>query len=159
MFLQYKIEIKWGVIFTLAMLAWMLIERLVGLHSTHIAVHPIYTNIFAIIAIIIYVLALQQKRDQDFGGKMNWAQGFITGIYVTIVVAILSPLTQLIIHFVITPHFFTNAATHAVEMGHMSANDAALYFSLTNYLVQSFVGAAIMGIITSAVVALFVRKK
>lgn len=159
MFSQYKTEIKWGVIFTLAMLVWMLIERLVGLHSTHIAVHPIYTNIFAIIAITVYVLALQAKRDKDFGGKMNWAQGFITGIYITIVVVILSPLAQLIIHYVITPYFFTNAATHAVEMEHMNAVDAAAYFSFSNYLVQSLVGAAIMGIITAAVVALFVRRK
>ncbi|RUO36820.1 DUF4199 domain-containing protein [Aliidiomarina shirensis] len=159
MFSQYRTEIKWGVIFTVALLAWMLIERLVGLHSTHIAVHPIYTNIFAIIAITVYVLALQEKRDRDFAGKMNWAQGFITGIYITIVVVILNPLAQLIIHYVITPHFFTNAATHAVEMEQMSATDAAVYFSLSNYLVQSFVGAAIMGIITAAVVALFVRRK
>ena len=80
-----RIEVKWGLIFTLAMLLWMLIERVSGLHSTHIAYHPMLTNLFAIIAITIYVLALRDKRERDFDGKMNWAQGFITGIYVTMV--------------------------------------------------------------------------
>ncbi|MCL5049459.1 MAG: DUF4199 domain-containing protein [Firmicutes bacterium] len=154
-----RIEVKWGLIFTLAMLLWMLIERVSGLHSTHIDYHPMLTNLFAIIAITIYVLALRDKRERDFDGKMNWAQGFITGIYVTMVIAILSPFAQVLIHFAITPNFFTNAATHAVDAGHMSVEDAAAYFNFRSYVVQAFLGAILLGIVTSAVVATFVRRK
>lgn len=59
-----KLELRWAVIFTLAMWVWMLIERLFGLHSTRIEEHAIYTNVFAIVAITIYVLALRDKRDR-----------------------------------------------------------------------------------------------
>ena len=35
----YKTELKWGVIFVLSGLIWMLLERLAGLHGEHIAHH------------------------------------------------------------------------------------------------------------------------
>ncbi len=41
----------------------------------------------------------------------------------------------------------------------MTQPDAEAYFNLKSYMVQSLIGAAIMGIITSAVVALFTQTK
>lgn len=155
---NYILEIKWGVIFMVAMLLWMLLERLVGLHSTHIDQHPIWTNLFAIIAISIYVLALRQKRDSQLKGVMTWKQGFLSGLGITVVVTILTPLGQYLTHTVITPHFFVNAIDYAVASGNMSQANAVAYFSLGSYLVQAIIGALVMGVITSAVVAWFVRK-
>lgn len=48
---KYRIELKWAIIFMVTTLAWMILEKLVGLHSTHIGKHMIYTNFFAIPAI------------------------------------------------------------------------------------------------------------
>lgn len=153
---NYTLEIKWGVIFIVAMLLWMLLERLVGLHSTHIGQHPIWTNLFAIIAIAVYVLALRQKRTQ-LNGVMTWQQGFLSGLIITAVVTILTPLGQYLTHTVITPHFFVNAIDYAVANDKMSQAEALAFFSLESYLLQAVVGALVMGIITSAVVAWFVR--
>ena len=44
-------------------------------------------------------------------------------------------------------------------MGKMSLEEAEKYFSLQNYIIMSVVGALIMGVVTSALVALFVKKK
>ncbi|MGX5914732.1 DUF4199 domain-containing protein [Aliidiomarina sp. Khilg15.8] len=156
---RYRHEIYWGVLFTLAMLIWMLVERLVGLHSTYIAHHPMYTNFFALVAILIYVLALGQKREKYYHGNMSWKEGFYSGFIITLVVAILSPLAQLLIHSLISPHFFTNAATHAIESGHMQPAEAGAYFNLGNYIISAFFGALIMGVVTSAIVAFFVRTR
>jgi hypothetical protein len=41
----------------------------------------------------------------------------------------------------------------------MTPEAAAEYFSLSGYMIQSMIGALLMGIITSAVVAFFTRKK
>ena len=154
---NYKLEIRWGVIFSVAMLVWLLVERLAGLHSTHIDQHLIWTNLFAIVAIAIYVLAMRQKREHELNGQMTWKQGFICGVGITIVVAILSPLTQWLAHTFVSPHFFTNMVDYAVRSGNMTEAQALSYFSLQSYLVQSLIGAVVMGVITSAVVALFVR--
>lgn len=153
------LELSWALIFIAAMILWMLLERMLGLHSVHIGIHPIATNGFAIVAILVYVLALRHKRRSHYDGVMSWQQGFYTGLVITLIIALLSPLTQWLIHTLVSPHFFTNAATHAVEMELMTPEQAGDYFNLTAYIVQAFFGALILGVVTSAVVAFFVRTK
>jgi len=153
-----KLELRWAVIFTLAMWVWMLIERLFGLHSTRIEEHAIYTNVFAIVAITIYVLALRDKRDRVYGGLISWGQAFKCGLLISVFVALLTPLSQWVIHTLISPHFFTNMADYAVQNGLMEATAAAQYFSLQSYMLQAVLGAFVMGLLTSLVVAFFVRR-
>jgi hypothetical protein len=156
---RYKTEFKWSAIFIITMLLWMVFELLMGWHGEHIADHAVYTNFFAIFAIAIYVLALRDKRKTDYNGVMTWKQGFIAGMIITIVVTLLSPLTQWITHTIITPDFFENIRAYSVQEGMMNAEEAANYFSLSGYVVQSMIGALIMGLITSAVVAIFTRNR
>lgn len=89
---------------------------------------------------------------------MNFRQGFYTGLWITLFVTILSPLTQIITSWVITPHFFQNATQYAVESKTMTQEQAEHYFSLTNYLIQGLFGAPVMGILTSAIVAFVLDK-
>lgn len=156
---RFAIEIKWGIIFSVVSLLWMYLENALGWHDELIAKHAIYTNFFGIVAIVIYVLALLDKRKNFFEGKMNWSQGFISGIVVSIVVAILTPLAQYITHTFVTPDYFPNIIDHAVERGSMTREAAEEYFNLTSYILQSFFFALVVGVVTSAIVALFVRKK
>ncbi|HMB41178.1 MAG TPA: DUF4199 domain-containing protein [Balneolaceae bacterium] len=156
---RYKTEVKWSIIFVVVMLLWMGFERLIGLHDEHIANHAIYTNFFAIFAIAVYVFALRDKKKTHYGGEMTWNQGFMTGLIITIIVALLTPLVQWITHTIITPDFFENIRAYSVEQGMMTQEEAEGYFSLSGYIVQSMIGALGMGIITSAIVAFFTRTK
>ncbi len=156
---KFSVEIKWGLIFILAMLIWMVLERAVGLHGTHIDKHATYTNIFAVVAIAVYVFALLDKRKTDYDGKMTWKQGFISGLIISVVVAVLSPLAQFVTHTIITPDYFSNITEHAVSKGEMTREQAEAYFGMGSYAMQSVISALFMGLITSAVVAVFVRKK
>ena len=157
---KIKLEIKWAFIFIATMLVWMVLEKLVGLHDTHIDKHMYITNLFAIPAILIFVLALREKKKKDFNGQMSYKQGFISGLIITLIVTILSPLTQWIISTIITPEYFPNVIAHSVETGfHSSLEEAEAYFNLKNYIVQSTIGAFVMGIVTTAVVVIFVRTK
>jgi hypothetical protein len=155
---KFKTEIKWAFIFALMMLVWMLLEKLVGLHSEHIDKHSIYTNFVAIPAITIYVFALLEKRNRDYEGQMSYQQGIVSGIVMSLIITLLSPIVQLISSFVITPEFFPNAIKYAVEHKLLGQEEAEKYFSLSNYLIQGTVGAPIMGLITTVIVALFVKK-
>ncbi len=156
---KYKIEIKWAVIFIAAILVWMIFEKLVGLHTTHIDKHALYTNFFAIPAIVIYVFALLDKRNNYFNGIISWKDGFITGLIITLIITVLTPLTQIIISNIITPEYFPNIIEYSVKEGMMTLEEAEKYFSLSSYIMQGAIGSFIMGIITSAIVALFIRKK
>lgn len=156
---KFSIEIKWGIIFSVVSLLWMFLEKGLGWHDENIARHAIYTNIFAVVAIVLYVFALLDKRKNFYNGKMTWSQGFISGIIISVVVAILSPLAQYITHEFITPDYFDNVINYSTESGAMTREAAEEYFNLKSYIIQSFFFALVVGVVTSAIVAFFVRRK
>jgi Na+/proline symporter len=153
------IEVKWGLIFVIMMLLWMYFEKAMGWHDEDIAEHATYTNFVAIPSIIVYVLALLEKRKKHYQNVMTWKQGFISGMIITAVVVILTPFSQMVTHELISPEYFENVSAYAVNQGEMTQDEANNYFNLKSYMLQSAVGALIMGALTSAIVAVFVRRK
>lgn len=153
-----KIEIKWALIFAMMGLLWMWFEKICGLHAEHIEKHAIYTNFVAIPAILIYVLALLDKRKNFYKGVMSYKQGFISGLIITVIVALLSPLTQYITSTIISPEYFPNVIKYVVEHGQLTQKEAEAMFNLKLYMIFSMVGALIMGLITTAIVAIFTRR-
>lgn len=158
---HYALELKWGLIFCMALLAWCTLERLLGLHDVNIALHMYATNGFVVVAIAIYVFAFRAIRTDKLRlqALFGYRQAFTSGVLISVVVAVLSPLLQLIINFIISPDFFTNMIAHSVQSGMATQEQAEAYFNLRSYMLQSSVGALVMGIVTSAVVAIFVRQK
>lgn len=156
---KISIEIKWAIIFFIAGLLWMLLERMVGLHSEHIDKHATYTNLFAIVAIALYVLALLEKRNKYYGGKMTYKQGVITGLIMTAIITLLTPLSQYITSTHITPDYFSNVTRYAVDSGALTQQAAEEYFNMKSYILQSVIFAPVVGIVTSLVVAFFTQKK
>ncbi len=155
-----KIEIKWAIIFSIVGLLWMLLEKLSGLHSTYIDYHLYLTNLFAIPAIIMMVMALKDKKKNFYNGKMNYKQGLVSGIILSIIIALLSPLTQWITSYVITPEYFPNVIKRSVELGYYSSTEEAqANFNYKNYAIQSAIGALVMGIVTTAIAMIFIRTK
>lgn len=154
-----SIEIKWSIVFTLAMLLWMYGEKLAGLHDEWIENHAFYSGFFSLVAIGVYLLALYDKRKQYYNGIMNWKEGFISGLFLTLFIVILSPLTQYVISKFISPEYFPNIIRYSVETGEMTRDQAEDYFSLKNYIITSAVFAVISGVLTSAIAALLMRKK
>ncbi|MDR7132316.1 hypothetical protein J2X69_004683 [Algoriphagus sp. 4150] len=154
-----KIEIKWALIFVVMMLAWIALEKSLGWHDEKIADHATMTNLVAIPAVAIYVLALLDKRKNFYQGVMSYYQGFMTGLVITLIVVVLSPLSQYITSEFITPDYFTNIINYSVSTGEMTQEKAESYFNLQSYMIMSAVGALIMGIATSAVVAVILKSK
>ena len=157
---KIKIEIKWALIFSLMTLAWIFIERIAGLHSENINLHPYLTNIFAVPAIIVMVLALKYKKKNFYNGSMTYMQGLISGVILSAFIAILSPLTQWIITNVISPDFFKNMIVFTLDLGYYKTQaEAEAYFNYENYAKQSAIGAFVMGVITTAVAMILLQTK
>lgn len=156
---KFTIEIKWGIIFTILSLLWMVFEKAMGWHDALIAKHAIYTNFFGIIAVLIFVLALRDKKANFYNGEMTWRQGFVAGLLVTIVVTVLAPLSQFITSTYITPEYFDNVIAYSVESKMMNQEQAEAYFNLKSYIIQATFGALVMGVVTSAAVAWFLKTK
>ena len=149
---------KWAFFFIMMMLLWMVMEKLVGLHDVYIDQHAVYTNFVAIPAILIYFFALRDKRETFYKGKMTYTQGLVSGLIITAIVTVITPALQFVTSTFITPEYFQNASEYAVSQGLMSAEQAAEYFNTNSYIIQASIGAPIMGIMTSLIVAGFTKK-
>lgn len=156
---NFKIEFKWAIIFTMTSLLWMLLEKTIGLHDIYIAKHAIYTNLYAIPAIVIYIFALKDKKINFYNNNISWSQGFVSGLYISIIIMILSPLVQYVTFTFITPNFFKNAIEYSVSNKLMKQEMAIIYFNLKNYITQGSIGSLSMGVVTAAIVALFIKSK
>lgn len=155
-----RIEIKWAIIFSIMGLLWMVLEKWSGLHGEYIDYHLYLTNLFAIPAIIVMVMALQDKKKHDYGGQMSYMQGLVSGIILSAFIALISPLTQWITSFVISPEYFPNVIKRSVELGYYkSTAEAEAQFNYPNYAIQGAIGAFVMGTITTAIAMIFIRSK
>jgi hypothetical protein len=154
------IEIKWAIFFAMMTLAWMFLEKITGLHSTYIDYHLYLTNLFAIPAIWMMVLALKDKKKNFYHGQISYNQGLLSGIVLSVFIALISPLTQWVISNVITPEYFPNVIKRSVEIGYFATTEEAeAQFNYPNYAKQSVIGALIMGILTTVIAMFFIRTK
>lgn len=156
---NFKTEIKWAIIFSVFTLLWSYAEKILGLHDTHINKHALYTNLIAIPYIIIFYLAIKEKRDHFFKKNMNWKQGVISGGILSVIIALISPAVQYLTAEVITPEYFSNAIEYAVEHKKMNPKTAESFFNLRFYMIQAVFGSLTMGIVTAAIVSLLLRTK
>jgi hypothetical protein len=155
-----KTEIKWAIIFSIMALLWMVLEKISGLHGKNIDYQMYLTNLFAIPAIVVMVMALKDKKHNFYGGQMTYKQGLISGIILSLIIALISPITQWITSYVISPEYFPNVIKRSVELGYFkTTSDAAANFNYKNYAIQGAIGALVMGILTTAIAMIFIRSK
>ncbi|NBP64890.1 MAG: DUF4199 domain-containing protein [Bacteroidetes bacterium] len=123
----YYHEIKFGLFFSAMNVIWMFGEKLAGLHDV-----------------------------TELGGEMNFKQGFMSGLGITIIVTALTPIIQFIIHTVITPDYFTNVRAFVIKQG-MNPEVANTHFTLNSFIMLSVFTGFMYGIITTIFTTIMVR--
>ena len=156
---KLRFEFKWAIIFNIALLCWMLLEKTMGWHEEAIADNWWFTLLFAPFGILLYLLALREKRRRVYDGKITYRQAFVSGVILSVFIALLSPLTQYITHNFITEEYFNNVIEYSVTNDFMTRSRANEFLHIDNYMWQSFLGALVLGLMVSTVTAFFVRKK
>lgn len=149
-----QLEIRWGIYFILMQLGWMFLEKSLGYHDARIAEHASFSMWVMVPSLLMYFFALHFKRVKDYGGKMTYKQGLISGLVVTAVVTVLTPLSQSITSLLISPEYFPNVIAYTVETGAETQEAAEAYFNLKNYIMLSTLFAPAAGIVTSLIMAL-----
>jgi hypothetical protein len=156
---SFSIEIKWGLIYIICSLAWVVLEKSVGLHDVYISRQPMYSMLFLIIAFVVYILAIRDKKKNFYSGSLSYKQGFVSGIMITVVAALLTPLLQYMTNMFISPDFFKNMIAYAVENGKITTEQAESYFNMKSYLFQATFSTLSFGVVISAIVAYFSKTK
>ena len=155
-----KIELKWAIVFSVVTLVWMVLEKISGLHGKYIDYHLYLTNLFAIPAIWMMVMALKDKKKNDYNENISYKQGLVSGIILSVFIAMLSPFTQWITSYIITPEYFPNVIKRSVELGYFKTTlEAEANFNYPNYAKQGAIGALVMGILTTTIAMIFIRTK
>lgn len=156
---NYKTEIKWVFIFTAMYLLWMVMEKTAGLHDKYLAQQQFITMLILIPSFIIYVFAIKDKKQNYYSGKITYKQSFMSGLFLTIFVVILSPVSQLITSYFISPNYFANIIEHTVKSGRFTQEQAEAQFNIKNYIITSIIGGLVTGVIFSAVISIFLKSK
>jgi hypothetical protein len=159
--MKWKIELKWALIYSVLSLAWILGEKIAGFHdpNRYLTWQPYVTMLIIIPNLLIYFWAIKEKRAKDYGGRINFAQGFKAGVLMTGFITILTPLVQYIISTIITPDYFENVIQYLVTHNEMTLEAARAQFNLKNYMISSTIFSAIFGLIASAIMAFVLRCK
>ncbi|HMO34295.1 MAG TPA: DUF4199 domain-containing protein [Lacibacter sp.] len=155
---KFSLEIRWGVVFFATTLCWMLLERVAGLHDQRIELHPVISGLFFIPAVAVYVLALRAKKRQ-LGGTASYKQLLVSGLIITGVVTLLSPLAQYITSYWITPDYFRNMIDYSVRNGKLTQEEAEATFNFKSYVQQTVVFTPAAGILTTVIAAFFIRSR
>lgn len=156
---DYSIEVKWASIFAIMMLVWMYIEKLMGLHDKHIDRQSFFTNFIILPAMLIYVLALLDKRERFYNGRMTYIQGFKSGAAITVMVAIFSPMVEYITFTITSPEYFPNAINYTVSNGWLTKEIAEASFNLGAFQMDAAINILLTGLLASTVISLFTRKR
>lgn len=156
---KFAVEIRWGIRYIFAYIAWAFLEKAMGVYDENLSQLAFYSLGFYAFGLIIYILALTDKKNHVFNGSMDWKQGCVSGVYMSIVIGLLMPVVQLLIHQVIAPELLPNMIKNVVDKGHMTAELAAENYNLTSYMMQGIFFALSIGVLFSALAALIVRNK
>ena len=154
-----SIEIRWALQFSILTIVWMILEKTFGLHDIYIDKQLIYTNLFAFIAIPLYIFALRDKKKNFYKGTITWQQAFISGSILSIAIAVLNPVVNYVVYTYITPTFFHTIISYRVAHGFQTLTQAETYFNLHSYIMLGIFDALSKGILLSAIIAFFIKTK
>jgi hypothetical protein len=156
---KFSIEIKWGVIFSAASIAWMIVEKSLGYHDNHIGLEPLFSNIFGIFAFAIFFFGILEEKKRIYKNNMTWTQGFISGVYLAFFCTAFCPVAQYIVYTFVSPDFFKNMVNYRVLHHEQTREKAEAVFNLGSYIAQAVSFTMSMGVLTAAIVALLLRTK
>lgn len=155
---NYSIEIKWALRFTLLTLAWSIGEKAIGLHDVHIENYGLCSLLFVVPAFLFFYLALAEKKKYFYNNAITWQQGFVCGAVISLIIAALNPITQLVIYKSISPTFFDNMIAYKVKHN-MSLKTVQEVFNLKSYIIQTTLSNLSYGFTTGVLVSLLIRNK
>jgi hypothetical protein len=143
-----KIALKYGLLITAVLIAWVVIVRLVlgvGPDSKANLLGPIIFNVTAIIAILLGMRA----RKQEVNGQLGFKDALKTGMAISLVYAISSCLFFMIQHLLAGPELLLSEG---------NAPDQPLWVVAAMAYGGLFFLALFFGLIYSTVIAFFLAK-
>lgn len=160
---DFKIELRWGIIFSLLTMILGFVEKLfLGWHDQHIDTQlGSHFIVLLLLFFVVFYMGIREKRESYYQGKLTWRQGIISGGMIAVVVAILSPLSVFFIYHYASPNYFANMIDYQTQKNKfpMEPRQAKDFFSMSSYIILEVSTSLSFGIGVSAINALLLKKK
>lgn len=155
---KFKIEFKYASVFTAINLVWVYAEKYFGFHDELSYLHPVVSYLLIFPIGLCIVLCLKEKRKEYYSGVITWQKAFISGAFLSLIIAALSIGTSYVMSQYISPDFFDNAIKLSIENG-ANENFVKQSFNLDAYIKNTMMFYLTLGVMISAIVALVIKSK
>jgi hypothetical protein len=156
---QFSIEFRWAFTFLLAQTLWIMLEKTLGFHDEKIQFQPLFSMLFVFVLLIIYVISLREKKAKAYNGNMTWREGFVSGLMLTLIIALFTTMTEYTKHHVISPYFLENMKALILKENKMSAENANQFFTFSNTLSQSIFYTISIGVVITSTISWIIKSK
>lgn len=146
---KLTIPIKYGLLITLGVMAWVIIAHLVVPNPqslAHTLIGPIFFNVLQFAMIYAGVKA----REREYGDKLDFKKGLKTGIAISFVYAIAASLFFVILVAFVGTRWIAN------EPGMVNRPTSLV---LAQAFAGLFIGALFLGLLYSTVISFFLAKR
>jgi hypothetical protein len=162
-----SLELKWGVMIGAANMVWLYLSYYLGMHESGLVMIQVMTLISVLISVIGYLLALRALAKKF--PEIEYLEGIRSGAIIAGVVALFAAVAQVGYFKLVNPGFTDQMVeltrSYYLESG-LSENEAGQFaegakktFGMVSYMIQSALGAVIIGMISTAIMMLFLRRR
>ena len=159
-----RTEIKYGLITGIGVCLYVLLEYVLGFHTTYPEIGEYSGYFSSIIPILAIFFAIKEKRDNAFGGVINFGQAFFTGLVVTIISAFIITAFFGVYNNYINPEgmeYLTQWKEQQMRAENISEDEIAAtieqYNAMNNPMII-FAGTFSMGLIITIIFAFLLRR-
>ncbi|MDF1656053.1 MAG: DUF4199 domain-containing protein [Verrucomicrobiales bacterium] len=162
-----SLELRWGLIIGSVNMGWLFLSYYLGMHDQGLGMIQVMTLVSVLLSVVGYLLGL---RDITFRfPDTQYKEGLRSGAIIAGIVAVFAALSQVIYFKLINPgwteqmveltrNFYLESGLPETE-AEQFAEGAKQTFGLTSYMIQSALGAIIIGMISTAIILMFLRKR
>ena len=167
--MNFKSEIQTGILLSVGLFLWLLLEFFLGFHTTRIDYYPFFFWLIFTIPFLGIYWSMKSKRDKEYAGKISFIQALKTGLIVTSTICILSPIVVLLYVSIINPLFLSTMLAHSkvmIEDYNISVVDkekmikeTTQFFSTFSYIKLTFLVSIISGTVLSILTAALMKRE
>lgn len=155
---KFEIELKWATAFTALSILWVYFEKYLGYHEEFVNSQAIFSFWLLIPQALIYIVAIREKREKYYNGKITWQKAFISGVVLSVVIAGLSPAAIYIMLEVASPDYLSNIVEFKAKQG-MPREGLEQIYNMNYMMTQAIFNNLATGVFYSAIIALFLKNK
>jgi len=153
-----KLEIKWVAIVFILHVLWLIGERTFGFFGARIRHEELVSLAFFIVYALVMFLAVADLKSRN-NGFLNRRQGFLSGLFMSLILVAMAPVMVGILMFAIQPDFFNVMIMAATERGEYSVYEAAVQeYNYWSYVKLFMAGYLLVGSLSAALWSFILHK-